>query len=529
MIKENSRTIKSLEKNAKKGNLLSMFQLYENYSTGNYVEENRSLANHYLSLLAEKVSESKFTLKSINLYEFRRFRELDIELDEKLTVIIGNNGVGKTSIVDAIAKTFTWFNTYLEKDANGRPITQADVNINATDYSEVITKIKLNNKTQFTTALTKKVSGSIKSKSSSVSDIKLAGLIYRHLAKHKAVSIPLLAYYSVERSDFRLNQSIAEKVSDNLSTNRFDSLDSALEGSGKLKDFSDRYIELVNLAKGESTTKVKELRKQIINLEGMVKKIHKEQTPPTDDSMADVIRVMREELDEALKVNSSTKYQKQLKLVNKAIENIVPDVTDFEIDRSTGQIRLMVHNFGNRVNISQLSQGQITLVTLIGDLARRLVRLNPDADDALQGHGIVIIDEIELHLHPKWQQNVLLGLQTTFPNIQFIITTHSQQVLSHVKSANTVIALKNENGIINQCEVQSTYGKNSDRIYEDNMNVSSRPMQIQKEFDEIFILIDQKKLKEAKDKIGTLRCVIGEDGQLIKASTLIKRIEMIGR
>lgn len=529
--KEHSKAIKSLEQNAKKGNLLSKFQLYIYHSTGKNVEKiNEQLAQTYLESVADKLPTSKFVIKSVELYEFRRLREIDIEFDEKLTIIIGNNGSGKTSIVDALAKTFTWFNNNLCKSTNARPVTAADVNVNSTDYGEIVTNIEFNKDTQFETILAKTIPGYPHSKSSEVIDIKLAGLMYRHLANHEGISIPLLAYYSVERSDFKLTQTIPENASGDPSSNRFNSLDGALEGSGKLDDFSELYIELVNLAQGESASEVKALRVKINNIESLINEAYDGKEPPEDDPIVRSFNTKKLELDRALEANCSTKHQRQLELVNHAIEEIVPDVTDFEVDRSSGKLKLMVCNFGNRVNISQLSQGQKTLVALTGDLARRLVVLNPDADNALEGHGVVIIDEVELHLHPKWQQEVLVGLQKIFPHIQFIVTTHSPQILSHIDpNHTTIIRLKNVDSKISKTKVRDTYGKNADRIYEDNMDVSSRPMEVQREFDEIFVLIEQKKLDDAKSKIEKLKNLIGEDGQLIKASTLIKRVEMIGR
>jgi predicted ATP-binding protein involved in virulence len=431
--KEHSKAIKSLEQSAKNDNLLSMFQLYLYNSTGkNVVKPDKELAQTYLDSVAEKLSTSKFVIKSVELYEFRRLRKVEIEFNEKLTIIIGNNGSGKTSIVDALAKTFTWFNNNLDKSTNGRPVTPMDVNVNSTDYGEVVTKIEFNKETQFETTLAKTIPGYLHSKSGEVTDIKLAGLMYRHLANHESISIPLLAYYSVERSDFKLTQTIPENASGDPSSNRFNSLNGALEGSGKLDDFSELYIELVNLAQGESASEVKALRVKINNIESLIKEAYDGKEIPKEDPIVSKFNSMKVELDDALAANCSTKHQRQLELVNHAIETIVPDVTGFEVDRASGKLKLMVCNFGNRVNISQLSQGQKTLVALTGDLARRLVVLNPEADNALNGHGIVIIDEVELHLHPKWQQEVLLGLQNTFPNIQFIVTTHSPQVLSTV-------------------------------------------------------------------------------------------------
>ena len=78
------------------------------------------------------------------------------------------------------------------------------------------------------------------------------------------------------------------------------------------------------------------------------------------------------------------------------------------------------------------------------DLARRLAIANPWlGENALEGEGIILIDEIDLHLHPQWQRRVLPALTQTFPNCQFIVTTHSPQVLSEVPGESVFIL---ENG-----------------------------------------------------------------------------------
>jgi predicted ATP-binding protein involved in virulence len=119
-------------------------------------------------------------------------------------------------------------------------------------------------------------------------------------------------------------------------------------------------------------------------------------------------------------------------VVKKAIISSVTSVSDIFTDSSTGKHELKIINDGVLININQASQGQKTLIAMIADLSRRLVLLNPNLKNPLYGQGIVIIDEIELHLHPQWQQSIVHSLTSTFPNIQFIITTHSPQILSTV-------------------------------------------------------------------------------------------------
>ncbi len=91
---------------------------------------------------------------------------------------------------------------------------------------------------------------------------------------------------------------------------------------------------------------------------------------------------------------------------------------------------MLIDKHGETLNVSQLSQGEKSLMTLVGDIARRLAMMNPSLASPLEGDGIVLIDEVDLHLHPKWQRSLLERLTTTFPGCQFVVTTHSPLVVS---------------------------------------------------------------------------------------------------
>lgn len=95
---------------------------------------------------------------------------------------------------------------------------------------------------------------------------------------------------------------------------------------------------------------------------------------------------------------------------------------------------VLEHATQGKLKVSQLSDGIRNMLALVGDIAYRCYKLNAHHGEqaALLTHGIVMIDEIDMHLHPEWQQTVLPDLQCAFPNIQFIVTTHSPQVLSSI-------------------------------------------------------------------------------------------------
>lgn len=103
-----------------------------------------------------------------------------------------------------------------------------------------------------------------------------------------------------------------------------------------------------------------------------------------------------------------------------------------------GPLRLLVDKNRVPLDLSQLSDGERAFLALVCDLVRRLALANPRLSDPLRGAGVVLIDELELHLHPKWQREVVEKLRATFPNIQFIATTHSPFVIQSLRAGELI-------------------------------------------------------------------------------------------
>lgn len=97
-------------------------------------------------------------------------------------------------------------------------------------------------------------------------------------------------------------------------------------------------------------------------------------------------------------------------------------------------LRFAVKMNGETLNIMQLSDGYKTLLSLVVDLASRMALANPQMANPLEAPAIVLIDEIDLHLHPEWQRRVAGDLLSTFPNAQFILTTHSPYVVASINN-----------------------------------------------------------------------------------------------
>jgi predicted ATP-binding protein involved in virulence len=131
-----------------------------------------------------------------------------------------------------------------------------------------------------------------------------------------------------------------------------------------------------------------------------------------------------EDLENELFRYDSNYVDRQLKAVRKAIDSLLgEELSNLRIRRSPLRMTMIKKSY--ELIINQLSDGEKGLLAMAGDLARRLAIANPGLSDPLEGKGIVLIDEIELHLHPKLQREIIPSLKDTFPNCQFIITTHS--------------------------------------------------------------------------------------------------------
>ena len=168
-----------------------------------------------------------------------------------------------------------------------------------------------------------------------------------------------------------------------------------------------------------------------------------------------------EELREQRKRRDFSYHQRDLSAVRSAISSMLEGLSEPHIEVPPPRFVVTVKQEDGRVHalqIDQLSDGQRAVLALAADLAWRMALGNPHLEDPLSSEAIVLIDEVELHLHPSWQQRILNDLQRTFRNAQFIVTTHSPQVLTTVEPKH-IVELAREGGRIVAGSVAGwTYG-----------------------------------------------------------------------
>ena len=217
-----------------------------------------------------------------------------------------------------------------------------------------------------------------------------------------------------------------------------------------------------------------------------------------------------------------------LNVIRKAIETFCSNisnmyVSDMRTKDINGNTNIVMNWNDLELTISQLSEGQRNLLLLISDISYSLLThfiypsysFNKNPIDVLKRNGIVLIDEIELHLHPQWQREVLPALQKTFPNIQFIVTTHSPQVLSNLKKEEVFI-LK-DNKIVEV--TPHIEGRDSNSILYELFGVEERHERFKNKLKQLYNAIDDENLSEAKEILAELTAAFGEqDTEIVRAN-----------
>lgn len=232
----------------------------------------------------------------------------------------------------------------------------------------------------------------------------------------------------------------------------------------------------------------------------------------------------QEDLENEIKLETANPDYEDimLKCVRKAIEAMLGNVSGLKVRRNP--LCMKVKKGSKEIRVDQLSDGEKCTLALFADIARRIAIANQHKENPLEGVGVVLIDEIELHMHPMWQRKVLSVLADTFPNIQFIVTTHSPQVLGEADDRYRIIFLdtKDDECVVNVVERMD--GFDSNYILEEYMGTTSKNQKVKSLVQNINCLIMEKHYQEAEDKIVLLKKISGEmDKEVILAEGYLRR------
>ena len=191
----------------------------------------------------------------------------------------------------------------------------------------------------------------------------------------------------------------------------------------------------------------------------------------------------------------------------------------------TDEIALRINKGDAILNILQLSDGERGMLALVLDLARRLIDANPGlADPLAEGRAVVLIDELDLHLHPRWQREIVQKLTTTFPNCQFIATTHSPQIVGEVLPENIIILEEGKQPY----RPDQSLGMDTNWILRFLMGTDERNVKSRKELERIAKLIENEEYDKAETLIDKARVKYGETPDLVRLQSRIDGIRILG-
>lgn len=416
-------------------------------------------------------------IKTLTLQNFKGFDNIELDFHPNLSVIVGANGSGKTSVMEGAAIALSAM--FVKMDGlSGRRIDKSQAHLKAFELGStkdvqpqypvtVKASAVLNSGSiEWSRSLNKSTG------STTVGDakemIELGIRFQEHLRRgDKELILPVIAYYGTGRLwDYH-----REKQSDVFeSNNRINGYVDCVDGTANIKLMMNWFLKMT----------VQKYQNQELGLDN----------PPELEAvysaMGTCYRKITGHDDVKVQYNMGTK--------------------ELEIAYRDGSGKLM------RIPVNQLSDGYKSTISLVADIAYRMAVLNPQllGDVCNETDGIVLIDEVDLHLHPKWQQRILGDLTEIFPKVQFIISTHAPEVINSVSKEN-VIVLENNQAVSAPAE---TYGKDANGILRTIMHVKERPNEIMQKFDDFYDLLNKGKYIEAGEVLDDLENVLGEDPAL---------------
>jgi predicted ATP-binding protein involved in virulence len=215
-----------------------------------------------------------------------------------------------------------------------------------------------------------------------------------------------------------------------------------------------------------------------------------------------------------------------LRQLDSVISTILPGFSAPRLTE-TSPPKFFVKKNRKEFELNQLSDGERGLLALTFDLTRRLAIANPELQDPVaQSSAIVLLDEIELHLHPSWQRDVLRRLTKTFSNCQFIATTHSPQVLGEVQGKYIRYLKCTKTGTIIRWTPPRAFGLDSNRILRELMDAPSRNYVVNARAHKLFRLIDAEKFRDAKVLLSKIQTELGEaEPDVVRAKALMAFLE----
>lgn len=409
--------------------------------------------------------------KEVKIQNYKAIKDMQLQFSPGVNLLIGDNGAGKTSVLDALAVALGGFLSGVP-GVSVSGIQQSDIRIEtrrvagasgAIEYmtpTVVECQMEIGGRT-FNWARTREgESSKFRTKTTNREITNYAA----KLTNNTTNTLPLISYMSTMR----------------VSRSKRGDYGSA---SKKMNDRRCGYIGCL-----DSTLDIKGIKEWCLNME--MEAFHQEKPIPEYELFKGAVSEIMQKMSD-LKSRPVIQYSKLFQ----------------DIAYSEG---------GNTLPVSYLSAGYQSLLWMTMDFAYRLAILNPDQNDYHQATGIILIDELDMHLHPKWQWNALGALAEIFPKIQFVIATHSPIVISSFKNSQ-LISLDSEQNVL---YLKNAFAYSITDVLELRQGSLGVPREIRaltNQFEEALNLEDYD---HARDILQSMKEKYGEDNTEVKSAML---------
>ncbi len=384
-------------------------------------------------------------LTKLHIENFKGFETLDVDFHPNFNIVVGINGTGKSTVLEAskiaIGSLFLELDKYQDK-ISSPSITTDNVRLHHLElqypttiqgFAEIDSQLctsKDSCSIEWKRVLEKHGGRTTKIQAKEIS--KISNNLQKIIRKNENKPLPLIAYYSTDR--------FKKEKKDVGVTAR----------GSRLRGYYNAMDQLTNI----------KFFLELFKTETLSELQHQEESI-------------------------------QLQVVKKAVEECIEDCAKIYYDVSYDKLLIDVKSANELIPFFSLSDGVRTTLSLVMEIAFRCYLLNPylGIDAAKLTEGVVLIDEIDLHLHPTWQKKIVADLRRAFPNIQFIVTTHAPLVIGSLKEG----ALFNisENKLY---QFQNQFGRDANAILKE-MDTEPMDDELQNDIDNYFILIENEKGK----------------------------------
>lgn len=435
-------------------------------------------------------------LKKIRIINYRCFKDADIDFDEHTTLIVGKNGAGKTAILDAVAVAVSTFLLGIDGGVS-RSISKDDARYEFHDLDgtvdpqhqfpvsiESIGDCLDNHDVKWVRSLNSESGNTTIKEARELTNISKETQ-KKIMTGDKSLILPLISYYGTGRLYAQ------KKEKKNIKS---------------LTEFK-RQVGYVDCMAAESNEKLMLNWFQIQTLKSLQEQ---QRTGKVENPL--LLKTVEKAICKCFERISGSKNA-----------SIIFDldthrlVLDFE--GTDGSLQ--------KFAMDEMSDGYKNTLSMIGDIAYRMAVLNPMLGDKVleETSGVVVIDEIDLHLHPQWQQTIISDLNIIFPKLQFIVSSHAPAVINSVAKEQIRIL---DNGEIYMPAAQ-TYGRDANSILREVMKVSERPMDIKQRMNLFYSYMDENNYQEADKILTEIESIVGTtDPDIVAARTSLDLEKILG-